>query len=184
MKAFIFLVAALLCISTGAHAQGPVYGKPIYNPASKSYFELVKVTSAMSPGSASPALPQDKAAAWAAGRNFKGAKGRLAIVRDFDTHMFLLENLRPNEAAWIGLKYLCKTRELVWSNGEKLTRGQFSIWDQQWNHSGVAGCVNGGGETDWMPVAYSPANTGFRWFAIGGKKIYVAFIVEYPTGAP
>ena len=41
-----------------------------------------------------------------------------------------------------------------------------------------------GGETDWMPVAYTAAGKGFRWVAKGGKKIYVAFLVEYPTGQP
>jgi hypothetical protein len=183
MRVLIVAIAAFLCFGTAAQAQ-PVYGKPMYNPASKSYFELVKVTSAQAPGSASPALPYDKAAKAAAGRSYKGTPGRLAIVRNQDTHLFIMQNLRPNADTWIGLRYLCKTHELKWVNGESLKKGQFQAWHQTWDQSGVAGCVRGGGETDWMPVAYTPAGQGFRWIAKGGKKIYVAYLVEYPTGKP
>jgi Lectin C-type domain len=181
MRSLILLVAAFLCFATGAQAQ-PVYGKPLYDPSSKSYFELVRVTREQSPGSDSPALPWDKAVHAASGRMFKGTPGRLAIIRSQDTHMFILQNLRPSESAWIGLRYLCKTRELRWVNGQAWQKGQFASWHEKWDHSGVAGCVRGGGETDWMPVAYTPAGQGFRWFAIGGKKIYVSYLVEYPTG--
>jgi Lectin C-type domain len=181
MKKLAFLVVGFLSLAPASQAQ-PVYGKPMYDPASKSYFELVKVTKEQSPGSSSPALAFDKAAQAATGRAFKGTPGRLAIIRSQDTHLFIMHTLRPNEAAWIGLRYLCKPRELRWVNGEMLTKGQFQAWDKQWDQSGIAGCVKGGGETDWMPVAYSPAAEGFRWIAKGGKKIYVAYLVEYPTG--
>jgi hypothetical protein len=182
MKTLFFLVAALLCVATGAQAQGPVYGKPMYDPASKSYFELVKVTSQQAPGSASPALPFDKAVHAATGRSFHNTPGRLAIIRSQDTHMFIMQNLRPNEDTWIGLRYLCKTRTLMWANGQPLKKGEFTAWHAQWDQSGIAGCANGGGETDWMGIAYTPAGAGFRWIAKGGKKIYVAYLVEYPTG--
>ena len=181
MKKLALMVLGFLCFAPVAQAQ-PVYGKPMYDPVSKSYFELVKVSKEQSPGSSSPALPYDKAAVAATGRAFKGTPGRLAIIRHSDTHLFIMHNLRPNEAAWIGLRYLCKPRELRWVNGEMLSKGQFQAWDKQWDQSGIAGCVKGGGETDWMPVAYSPAAEGFRWIAKGGKKIYVAYLVEYPTG--
>ena len=182
MKALIFLVAALLCVASGAQAQGPVYGKPMYDPASKSYFELVHVTQAQAQGSMYPALPFDKAAHAATGRAFQGVAGRLAIIRSQDPHIFIMQNLRPNEDTWIGLRYLCKTRELRWVNGQQLKKGDFAPWHAQWDQSSGAGCVKGGGETDWMPVAYTPASSGFRWIAKGGKKIYVAYLVEYPTG--
>lgn len=182
MRALI-LLAGLLCFASGAaNAQGPVYGKPIYDPVSKSYFELVKVTPAQAPGSSTPALPFDKAMQAANGRAFHGAKGRLAVIRSQETHIFIMQNLRPNEDTWIGLRYLCKTRELRWVSGEAWKRGEFAAWHAQWDQSGIAGCVNGGGEADWMGVAYTPAGSGFRWVAKGGKKIYVAYLVEYPTG--
>lgn len=183
MRVLILLVAtAFLFFGTDAQAQ-PVYNKPMYDPASKSYFELARVTKQQAlAGSDTYALPWDKAVVAASGRVFKGKPGRLAIIRSQETHMFILQNLRPNAAAWIGLRYLCKTRELRWVNGERWQKGQFASWHDKWDHSGVAGCARGGGETDWMPIAYTAAGEGFRWFAIGGKKIYLYYIVEYPTG--
>lgn len=183
MKKLTLLIATILCLASRAEAQ-PVYGKPMYDPASKSYFELVKVTSVMSPGLNIPSLPFDKAVPAAAGRAFKGTPGRLAIVRNVETHLFIMQNLRPSEETWIGLRYLCKTRELRWVNGVALKKGEFQAWHEKWDQSGNAGCVNQNGETDWMPVAYTPAGKGFRWVAKGGKKIYVTFLVEYPTGQP
>jgi hypothetical protein len=182
MKAKILLVAGLLCIATSAHAQGPVYGKPMYDPASKSYFELVKVPRELAPGTYVPSLPFDKAMVAASGRSFKGTKGRLAVIKSYETHMFIMEHFRPNEEAWIGLRYFCKTRQLRWVSGDLLAQGQFNAWHSQWDQAQNASCVRGTGEADWMPVAYAPVAQGFRWIAKGAKKLYVAFLVEYPTG--
>lgn len=184
MRILALIFVALLSVAAPAQAQGPVYGKPMYDPASKSYFELVKVAPELAPGFAIPSLPWDKALQAASGRSFKNTKGRLAIVRSLETHMFILENLRPPAAAWIGLRYLCKSRKLVWSNGEYFKPGDFQAWDTKWDHSGNAGCVNQVGEGDWMSVTYTPANQGFRWIALGNKKIYTLYLVEYPTGRP
>lgn len=182
MKALIFLVAALLCVASGAQAQGVVYNKPMYDPASKSYFELVKVPKELNPGGYIPALPFDKAMVAASGRSFKGTKGRLAVIRSHETHMFIMQNFRADEEFWIGLRYFCKQRQLRWVTGEVWSKGQFAAWDTNWDHSDNAGCVKNVGEADWMPVAYKPVQQGFRWMARGAKKIYVAFLVEYPTG--
>lgn len=183
MRILALLIAALLCSGTGAQAQ-PVYGKPIYDPASKSYFELVKITRQQAPHGDSPALPFDKVVPLAAARVFKDTPGRLAIVRSSETHVFILQNLRPSIVAWIGLRYMCKQRQLLWINGERLTKGQFAPWHDNWDQSGTAGCVRGKGETDWMPIAYTGVGEGFRWIAKGGKKVYKEYIVEYPTGKP
>jgi hypothetical protein len=180
MRVLILLVIGLLYASA-AQAQ-PNYGKPVYDPVSKSYFELVKVTSQMSPGLAIPNILADRAEVQAKGRVYKGVHGRLAIIRSQETHSFIMQNLRPNEPAWIGLRYLCNTRELRWSNGQKWAKGDFSAWANPWNRSGIPTCVKDGANTDWMPIAYSPVRDGFQWFANGGRKAYVAFIVEYPTG--
>lgn len=183
MKALILLFAGLLCIASGAaQAQGPVYGKPIYDPASKSYFELVKTPREYAPGAVTPSMTFDVAVGAASGRKFKGVSGRLAIIKSPDTHLFVMQKLRPNEEAWIGLRYLCKLRQLRWVNGETVSKGQFQAWHTKWDQSANAGCVKGGGEADWMPVAYMGVQDGFRWVAKGAKKKYISFIVEYPTG--
>lgn len=178
------LLAALLCLASTAKAG--VYNKPLYDPHSKSYFELVKVTLGMSslPGQSVAGIPFDKAVQLAAGRAFGGVKGRLAVVRSTETHLFIMQNLRPSEETWIGLRYLCRARSLEWVTGEKVQKGQFQAWHAQWDQAGNASCVNQTGETPWMGVAYTAAGQGFRWVAKGGKKIYLAFLAEYPTGKP
>ena len=77
---WILLVAAAFLFAQGtmpAAAQlRPVYDKPVYNPESKSYFELLDGTHIHGQG---PTWEQ--AREMAAERSFGGAQGRLAIIR-------------------------------------------------------------------------------------------------------
>ena len=187
MKFLTCLLTALLFGATAAHAQGPVFDKPIYDPASKSYFELVAVT-ALQAGAAKvgmvPEAPWDKAAAFAAGRVFKGTKGRLAVVKSQETHEFLMQNLRPAYPAFIGLRYYCKERRLEWITGESHAANGFKAWHQQWDQGDGKLCLGATNPPWWMGVAYTSTKDGFRWVARGYVKHWTAYIVEYPTGHP
>ena len=174
---------ALLLIPASADAR-PVFDKPIYDPASKSYFELHKVSREENPSAEIPELPFDTAEKYASQRMFKGVRGRLAVVKSNDTHLFLMQNFQPDQPTWIGLRYFCKLRELRWVNGEKVTRSSFQAWDPDWDQPGNAGCVRGKGQADWMSVSFSPVRAGFRWVAKGARKHYIMYFVEYPTGGP
>jgi hypothetical protein len=175
----LLLVAALLVAPAAAQADG-AYGKILYHAPSQRYFELVKVSRAESK-SYIPEFNWEEADRAARSRVYKGGNGRLASIDNPDLHTFIFENLRPDNWTFIGLRYLCKQRRLVWSSGKSLERGQFQVWHSQWDQSQGAGCVNGGGEADWMPIVYSPAHEGFRWVAKGAKKKYYAYLVEYPA---
>jgi len=184
MRIFSLALFVLFLLPAAANAK-PVFDKPMYDPVSKSYFELHKVTREENPRSAEyPDLPFNMAEKFASQRMFKGVRGRLAIVKSNETHMFLMQNFQPDAHAWIGLRYYCKLRQLRWVNGEQVTRGSFQAWDADWDQSGDAGCVKGPGQADWMPVCYSPTSAGFRWVAKGASKHYVAYFIEYPTGKP
>lgn len=182
MQKFTALFAATLLVSFLSEASAAEYNKPIYDPYSKSYFELIPVTKELSPNKHLPELPFDKAAQVASGRAFKGARGRLATVKSRQTHELILEKLRPDTETWIGLRYFCNTRELKWINGESLKRGGFQAWHPQWDQGGAASCTHGRGEANWMPVAYTAAADGLRWVAKGAFKHYRAILVEYPVG--
>lgn len=184
MMRFLSLALFVLFLLPAAATARPVFDKPMYDPASKSYFELHKVTRQENPGAEIPELPLDKAEHYASQRMFKGVRGRLAVVKSNETHLFLMQNFRPDQAAWIGLKYHCKLRQLRWVNGEQVTRNSFQPWDAEWDQSGNAGCIKGPGQADWMSVSYSPVQTGFRWVMKGARKHYVMYFVEYPTGQP
>jgi len=179
-KIGVLLMLAILATAFEASAAAQ-YGKVLYYAPSGRYFELVKVTKADAPDRYIPDYTWLQADQAARQRVYKGIKGRLAAVDTQEVHTFILENLQPDQWTFIGLRYFCKVRKLLWTNGKSLERGQFQAWHPQWDQSAGAGCVNGGGEADWMSVAYTPANDGFRWVAKGAKKRYYAYIVEYPT---
>jgi hypothetical protein len=76
---------------TNSYTKSPVAIKPIYNPRTKSYFEL------------QVDLPKPQqwqnAVRYARTKTFKGVRGRLAIVKDLETHSFLRANFTLNEQA-------------------------------------------------------------------------------------
>jgi hypothetical protein len=180
------LVVLLLCGATSAWAQ-TVYEKPVYNPATKSYFELVRVTQAQQEAhkvGMTPETSWDKAAKFAASRVYKNTKGRLAIVKDQDTHEFIMTNLRPNTYAFIGLRYFCKDRQLRWVNNEVHPANGFKAWAPNWDQGDNKICVGSNTGPWWMGVVYSSIGDGFRWVARGALKNWNLYIVEYPTGQP
>jgi hypothetical protein len=179
------LLALLLSDVAAAQAQA-VYEKPMYDPSSKSYFELVRVTPAQQDKHKIGMVPEtswDKAAKFAAQRAFKGTQGRLAIVKTQETHEFILEHLRPDRYAFIGLRYFCKLRQLRWVNNEVHPPKTFAPWATNWDQGDLPLCLNGNGP-GWMGVIYTGIKDGFRWVARGDLKNWNLYIVEYPTGAP
>ena len=151
-------------------------GQPVYDPVSKSYFEL---------------RDDNKRSYWvfaqqlAASKFHKGVRGRLAVVRNAHVHDFLRRNFQIDTWAWIGLRYWCKYRKLQWVTGEIHDRGEFSAWAQQWYRNADTSCGRGTatGPTAFMPVYYNPANSGygFTWQAAGPKKGFHYYFVEYPA---
>lgn len=178
----------LLCVVAGmpstaiaqksdSYTKTPVAIKPIYNPHTKSYFEL-RVDL--------PKPPQWRTAVrYARSKKFKGVRGRLAFVKDLKTHSFLRANFTLNEQAWIGLRFFCGVRKLVWVDGQIHERKAFKVWARQWHRTNVT-CrsqKSRQGRIDYMPVAYTQTNKGFRWQASGPGKYFVSYFVEYLTGS-
>jgi hypothetical protein len=187
MRFLVCLLLLLLCGATAAPAEGPVFGKPMYDPASKSYFELVAVTQAQIPAYKIGMVPEtswDKAVAYAAARAYRGTQGRLAVVKSQETHEFLMTHLRPAYPTFIGLRYSCKERRLEWVTGETHPANGFKAWDQHWDQGDNKICLGSTNGPWWMGVAYTGLGNGFRWVARGNLKNWTAYIVEYPTGRP
>ncbi|HEC00162.1 MAG TPA: C-type lectin domain-containing protein [Sphingomonadales bacterium] len=152
---------------------GTVSAGPYYNPASKSYFELFRMQK--KPGRNAKWF---EAKALAEKQYFKNTRGRLAIIKDLDTHQFLLRNFSAKNY-WIGLQYFCNTQTLKWVDGTDATRSQFTAWDTDWSNTYIR-C----GNMNYMPVHYTTATytKALRWRASGPNKGYVIYLVEYPTG--
>jgi hypothetical protein len=183
---WLALMAVLLFTSTDAAWALARYDTPVYNPATKSYFELVLVRTTKYSYRNSPDIRWEQAEQAAGEMAYKGVKGRLAVVDDLETHEFLMRTFQPTVAAWIGLRYWCGVNRLEEVTGKFITKGMFQIWAQPWDHSVHIGCqeYKANKIREYMPVYYLPLNEGFRWAAQGWHKAYYAYFVEFPTGAP
>jgi hypothetical protein len=154
-----------------------VINKPAYDPVSKRYFELVSLEAAGD----GTWLKTEK---FAEDQFFMGVHGRLAIVDSIEIHEFLLRTFRPNYSQWIwiGLRYLCRQRQLQWSDGSLWKVGSFEAWDTNWKQD-IYFCAGTDDPNDWAPVAYAPT-PNFRWIGKGRGKGYEWAFIEFPTGHP
>ena len=173
-----FLVLGVVFLP-GIAVAGEVIG-PIYSPLTQSYFELRDDN-----------LPPD-AYWWTADKRaraarFKGVQGRLAVIRSPEVHQFLEENGLIRDYTWIGLRYFCYSRKLLWSSGDRHRNSDFNNWARPWYNSSVTTCGNEGTSSEIngsMGVFYIGTSAGFRWRAAGYEKFFVNYLIEYPTGAP
>lgn len=154
---------------TGALSAGPYY-----NPASKSYFELFKMQ--ITPGMQSRWFG---ARELAEKQYFKKTKGHLAIIRDLETHQFILKNFSGRHY-WIGLQYFCASKTMKWVDGSDATQSDFTAWDSQWARRSDIRCAS----RNYMPVHYTieTPTKALRWKASGSNKGFRMYLVEYPTG--
>lgn len=146
--------------------------KPIYNPQTKSWFELR--VDLPTPSNWRSAVKFSRR------HTFKGIRGRLATVKDLQTHSFLRANFDALGSTWIGLRYFCSFRKLVWADGTEHPRKAFKMWAKKWYRTDVR-C--GKQRIQYMPIYYLPSRFGFKWQASGPEKYFISYFVEYPTGA-
>ena len=159
-------------------AAKPLVGTPVYNPETKSYFELVRAPVGLSiRGSELAEIGWARARKYAASRIFKGVRGRLAVVKTKRVSDFLRDTFKPEREVWIGLRFFCRTRTLMWVTAEIHPPSAYKNWARPWK---LGWACSGG--TKYAPVYYTPAKKGFRWQARGQRKEYYFLFVEYPTG--
>ena len=193
MGALRTLVLAVLAVFSAAAAEAaperePVVNTPVYFPKTKSYFELVRAI----PGDWDLSASSDPNIRWVAAytkaqqRMHKGARGRLAVVKDRAVHDFLMQTFRPDNITWIGLRYWCRVNRTQWVTGEFHNRGSFAAWDHLWNRAGTFEGTRPVGTCDpdqpYWPVHYWGVDQSFRWNANGPLKAGRYYFVEYPTG--
>ncbi|WP_193369760.1 C-type lectin domain-containing protein [Pelagibius marinus] len=176
----IFLVCTLYSAPLLA-AELPLPQTPIYNPASKSYFQLFKDN--VYPGH------------WMAARErasikaYKGVRGRLAVVDSWEDHKFLLEAFgltKRRVSVWIGLRYWCAARLLQWEDGRLFEPSEptmFRLWHADWSRSDSDACnMSKSGKVGFAPVYYRTIGAITRWQAVGAAKYFRYYLVEFPTG--
>jgi hypothetical protein len=169
------LVGALLAASPTTRAAEKIVG-PYYNPHTKSYFAYVD-TNIMSGRNWASTVPL------ATGRTYKGVRGRLAVVKDRETHQFLREKFGGviDKETWIGLRYFCRSRKLLWVDGTTMSNSPAGIWHPRWHRTNITCSTS---SIPYMPVYYLGGGASMVWQASGQLKHHISFLVEFPTGKP
>ena len=186
----VYAFLALSAVALRPATAKELLNTPVYDPASKSYFELVDGSHGMVQGTGVDHEGPNwrEALAFAKTRAYKGVAGRLALVKTLATHEFVMRTFQPETPIWIGVRYWCATQQLQDSTGATLDRTSFAPWAPNWK-ADVYACevdktTHRPAAGDYMPVAYDSMANGFRWVGYGHAKRFYHFLVEYPTGAP
>lgn len=156
--------------------EGQLYDTIVYDPHSKSYFELVKRQAGFSD-------------AWqfARTRSFKGVRGHLATIRSRETWEFLLQTLRPRgNETWIGLRMACRGRTLIWVDGKKLDRRKdYANWGSAWHYKREYRPCKGrdayGGVVLNTLQRAGYSGKAIKWFVIEPGHGVMDMLIEYPT---
>lgn len=162
---------------------------PIFDPSSKSYFQLFDDN--VNPGT------WDAARSRAASKVHNGVRGRLAVIDSVETHKFIIRNFGMNwheASVWIGLRYWCSAHMLQWEGELPFSpsdAGRFRLWHSQWARNGSGqGASAGMADTCGMaasrkqgfaPVYYRNIGGVVRWQATGAGKGFANYLVEFVT---
>ena len=169
----LFAILLSGAASAAAIPNAPV--GPIYNEQTKSFFEL-----------RTDNLFEGAAGTWgwanfrAERRNYRGLRGRLAVAPSREVIEFLRKNFDLKEEAWIGMRYFCEARKLVWVTGKHHGRTDFSNWYKRWYRDRGTKCA---GRMHYMPVYVVRYGDHYYWQAGGEKTGIVSYFVEYTTSA-
>ena len=180
-KMLVGMLVLLTCICLAADRVWAVSGvgdPPVYNPATKSYFQLLKLKG------------QDHR--WPAAREvaqaqvYRGVKGRLAVIDREETHQFIMQNFDVSGEIWVGLRYWCKFRMLEWAGQRPYSPSdpeRFHAWHTPWSRNNQHCPPNVDGPEAFMGVYYQPlGRQSARWQAVRKGKGFGRLLVEYPTG--
>jgi hypothetical protein len=179
----VLLLLCLLYAGSVWAAEGPVASAPVYNPNSKSYFQLFSDN--QHPGSWGGAKTRAEM------KSFKGVRGRLAVIDSAETHDFVLRTFKLTQnkfQVWIGLRYWCIAHLLQWESGPAFSPtdpGHFKIWHTKWSRNSENDCSFAASKVaGFVPVYYVTIGNLTRWQAVGAAKNFEHYLVEYPTGKP
>ena len=145
-----------------------VLSDPVYHEASGSYFQVVHLPDSTS------TMGFAHAREMASRKVYKGRRGRLAKVDRPSIHSFIAQEFKFREPVFIGLRFVCATRRLLWLDGSEHLNG-FEPWNKPW-YRALDHCAHR--NIPFMAVTYLP---NMRWRAQGHVKFGNFYIVEYPS---
>ncbi len=172
------ITAASLASAASKHSESR--GSPIYNAETNSYFQMFEYHTS---------LPWLKISRQAMRKRYKGERGRLAIVKDPKTLDFIREkfsdhwdrfNSRQFEV-WIGLRFFCKYRTLMWVDGAVQSPKAPGMWHSSWYRNNRINCYTSRANK-YMPIYLTATDDGrVFWQASGSQKAFSHYLVEFPA---
>lgn len=170
----ILFGAAAASSAPGPSGRDKSLAGPIYNPATNSYFQLFEHPGAQTSHFYTWASANGRAAT----KVYKGKRGRLAVIRDPKDLEFVRANFSLPGATWIGLRFYCKYRKLLWSDGKMQGPKAQGMWHPKSWHRTAVRCASRG----YMPIYLSGNDSaGIYWQASGPAKGFQTFLVEFPA---
>lgn len=157
--------------------RGHLFNIPVYDTNSKSYFKLVSVKHGH----------YRVAMSYARSQRYKGARGRLAVIKSKETQEFIDDVFRPPDETWIGLRMWCRPRKVFWVTGETLKRGKdYANWGRSWHYKRkYYPCKDRSGPNrDFAGIGLVRYQGKIRWWAMAPRHETTALLIEFPTGKP
>lgn len=149
---------------------------PIYFEEGDNYFELIQIKAGYSIRGAKIAeIGWERSQKLALRLSHKGRRGRLAIIPDAQTTNFLKNSFKLPGNTWIGLRFWCRYRKLMWSNGKIHPLSGYKNWTNPWSSDTTCR-----GKKTYAVVYLTESH---QWRAHGQLKEQRYILVEYPAPA-
>lgn len=161
---------------SGTTTTRTIHQGPIYNSKNDTYYELRNDNFNQS-GITVADSNWGSANRRAGTKFYKGRRGRLAIVKDRQVLGFIQKNFDVREQSFIGLRFFCKFRKLLWVTGEVHPMHK-AFWAARWHRTKIR-CLNNP-RMKYMGVYLTPKSQGVLWQAAGIAKGFFGYFVEYP----
>lgn len=171
--AALWAMPAAAQVTTANRHQGP-----LYDNSNDTYYELRVDNRTLVAGRYTHFFWSD-AKHRAAKSTYKNRRGRLAVIRDQQTLDFIRRKFEIREEAWIGLRFYCRFRKLMWVTGEIHPLSAKAFWDRHWNRQDGVDCRTNP-QIGYMGVYLTPSDKGAYWQAVGSGKGFWGYFVEYP----
>ncbi len=150
--------------------KGELFNVRLYHEETKSYFELRRHS-----GSWLKAYRAARAGV------FKGTRGRLAMLKTKEANDFVVQNFRPPDGTWLGMRYFCKKRKFVWIDGTSLKKSDYHNFGARWfDPNAYPPCR--GNRREYGAIEFREYLGEIRWWGMSPTHAQGAYLVEYPTG--
>ena len=181
MSVLASMMVALTMMFQGIDETGTAIARPIgdvyLNEANGSYYQIFDFVG-------KPPHTWAHARRMVKGYRYQGREGRLAVVRDIETHYFLLMKFPKmrQEKMWIGLRATCREdADLEWVDETSLKDQSFRGFGDGVLRDISRACRARGSSGDILPVFYEPDGFGVRWQVANARTNLGYMMVEFPV---